>query len=53
MAKVKRQDKQTTLRFSGEIQNQLVTLGQARQQPIAEIIRAAILDYLKNNSEVK
>lgn len=50
MAKVRRQDKQTTLRFSGETQSQLVALGDSRQQPVAEIIRAAIAEYLKNNN---
>ncbi|MDZ8221854.1 ribbon-helix-helix protein, CopG family [Nostoc sp. ChiVER01] len=48
--KVRRQDAQQTLRLSTDTQTRLIALGDKRQQPISEIIRDAIAQYLENNN---
>ncbi|HYX14063.1 MAG TPA: ribbon-helix-helix protein, CopG family [Nostoc sp.] len=48
--KVRRQNAQQTLRLSTDTQKQLIALGDKRQQPISEIIRDAIAEYLLNNN---
>ncbi|MHC0066608.1 ribbon-helix-helix protein, CopG family [Nostoc sp. UIC 10890] len=48
--KVRRQNAQQTLRLSLDTQAKLVALGDKRQQPISEIIREAIAQYLENNN---